>query len=253
MALVGADVGALRALARTLSQAADRLDQTNSAVSGGLSNVRWSGPDADRFGAVWQQQSRKSLSSAATALREAAQALQRNAIEQEQASAATGGALSGSAGSGSAMPSIAGPTPGRFSLLDPLVDARDFLNQTPVWPITWGTMLNGAGISGLDLIDALGLAGDTRLDDSQKIIQAGNSATDLLGGVLKKTPAGYLGGVAVQQWGDVVAQAAGSDFSPAGLKTVTNYVAQDPGGAFEAAKGAVLGYVPKLFSNLVPW
>ena len=108
MALVGADVGALRALARTLSQAADRLDQTNSAVSGGLSNVRWSGPDADRFGAVWQQQSRKSLSSAATALREAAQALQRNALEQEQASAATGGALPGSTGSGSAMPSVAG-------------------------------------------------------------------------------------------------------------------------------------------------
>ena len=253
MALVGADVGALRALARTLSQAADRLDQTNSAVSGGLSNVRWSGPDADRFGAVWQQQSRKSLSSAATALREAAQALQRNALEQEQASAATGGALPGSTGSGSAMPSVAGPTPGGFSLLDPFVDARDFLNQTPVWPITWGTIFGGAGVKGLDLIDALGLAGDTRLDDGEKIIQAANSATDLAGGLLKSTPAGYLGGVAVQQWGDVVAQAAGSDFSPAGLKTVTNYVAQDPGEAFKAAKGAVLGYVPKLFSNLVPW
>ena len=253
MALVGADVEALRTLARTLSQAADRLDATNSTVSGGLSNVRWSGPDAERFRAAWQQQSRKSLSSAATALREAAQALQRNALEQERASAATGGALPGSSGPGSAMPSVAGPTPDQFSLLNPFVDARDFLNQTRVWPITWGTMLGGAGVQGLDLIDALGLAGDTHLDDGQKIIQAGNSATDLLGGVLKSSPAGYLRGVAVQQWGDVFALAAGGDFSPVGLKTVTNYVAQNPGGAFEAAKGAVLGYVPKLFSNLVPW
>lgn len=257
MALVGADVEALRALARTLSQAAERLEAMTSSLNGALSRVQWVGQDAERFRADWQQLSRAQVTAAATALRDAAQALQRNALEQEQASAATAGVSGVFAGSPSSLPPPMPPLPFTASpgLLDPFVDGRDFLNQTPIWPITWGTLLSGAGVDGLSLVDALGLAGDTRLDDGEKIIQAGNSATDLIGGLLKgsDTPVGYLAGVATQQWGDVFANAARDDFSPAGIKTVTDYIAQDPGGAFDAAKDAVVGYLPKLFSNLVPW
>src|SRR5574340_1626852 len=105
MALVGADVEALRALARTLTDAAERLDGTGRAVTGALSQTRWAGNDAERFRADWHQLSRGQLSSAASALREAAQALQRNALEQEQARSAAGGSA--------AAPSPWGSTPGQ--------------------------------------------------------------------------------------------------------------------------------------------
>ena len=51
----------------------------------------------------------------------------------------------------------------------------------------------------------------------------------------------------------MAALASRADFSPSGVKTVTDYIATDPAGAFDAARDAVVGYVPKLFANLMPW
>jgi hypothetical protein len=257
MGVVGADVDQMRALARTLNQAADRLEAASATVTGSLSSVPWRGPDAERYRSQWHGQSRATMRSVAGALRDAATTVERNAGDQEHASAATGSADSAISKSAlqNSLPNI---LPNGFDQqpLNPLVGIRDFLHSNAVWPITWGTLLGKFDdVGALPLLDALGLAGDTRLTPEQKIGEAGDSMIDLASGLLKgnDTPVGYLSGVAVSQWRDVAEQAAQADFSADGIKTVTDYMSSDPGGAFDAAKNAVVGYVPKLFSNLVPW
>jgi uncharacterized protein YukE len=260
MALVGADLDQMHALARSLEQAADRLDAASGTVTGMLSSVPWSGPDSERYRSQWHGESRPAMRAAADTLREAAHLVTRNAAEQQQASAAAGGGSGSGAGGAFAGTSPSGPfspmpSGSASPPLNPLTGIRDFLNSNMAWPITWGTALGPADKLGvLPLLDALGLANDSRLSDQEKIISAGNSFTDLAGGLIKGKggPVGYLGGVAIQQWGDVAANAARADFSAAGVQTVTDYIAKDPGGAFNAAKDAVVGYIPKLFSNLLP-
>ncbi|WP_396910864.1 WXG100 family type VII secretion target [Mycolicibacterium sp.] len=253
--LVGADVDQLRALARTLIQAADRLESSVASVTGTLSAVRWSGPDGERFRSQWHSESQAKLRSVVAALRDTSNTLSRNADEQDRASAA------GSAGvpvSTMAAPSQWAPGfPGLSGTqpLNPLAGIRDFLNSNAAWPITWGTALGGVdGVGVLPLLDALGLAGDSRLGPDEKMSEAAEALVGLGAGQLKdKGAVGYLSGVALQQWTDVAILAGQADFSAPGLTTVTDYLATDPGGAFDAAKDAVIGYVPKLFSNLLPW
>lgn len=248
MGVVGADVDQMRALARTLQQAADRLEAASVAVTGSLSSVPWRGPDAERYRSQWHGQSRATMRGVAGALRDAANTVERNAGEQEHASAATGSTLTKS--TLQVLPGGSDQQP-----LNSLVGIRDFLKSNAVWPITWGTLLGRYDVGAIPLLDALGLASDNRLTAEQKIGEAGDSLIDLASGLLKgtDTPVGYLSGVAVSQWRDVAEQAAQADFSAGGIKTVTDYIASDPNGAFNAAKDAVVGYVPKLFSNLVPW
>ncbi len=267
MGLVGADVDQLRALARTLTQAAERLDGVTTSVASQLTSTRWVGQDSERYRSQWQSESSGLIRSASAALRDAAAALERNAVDQEQTSGATGGAIVGGTGFGG----LSGFSDGSYvTPSNGLVDIRDFLNTTPIWPVMWSTALGPLDkIGALPLLDALGLASDSRLSPEEKIIQAQNSATDLAGGLSKglagepltvlagllkgKVPTSYVAGVAIQQWGDVVAQASRADFSAPGRKTVTDYIASDPGGAFEGARDAVIGYMPKLFANLMPW
>ncbi|WP_019972470.1 hypothetical protein [Mycobacterium sp. 141] len=229
MGVVGADSDQMRALARTLHQAADRLEAASAAVTGSLPSVPWRGPDAERYRSQWH--------------------VERNAGQQEHASDATGSTTAKSMLQ--VLPNGLDQQP-----LNPLMGIRDFLNSNAVWPITWGTLLGRYDdVGAIPLVDALGLASDNRLTPEQKIGEAGDSMVDLASGLIKGTdaPVGYLSGVAVSQWRDVAEQAAQADFSAGGVKTVTAYIASDPGGAFDAAKDAVVGYVPKLFSNLVPW
>ena len=253
MVLVGGDVDQLRALARTLGQAADRLENMTSTVTSMLGATTWLGPDAERHRSQWHTDSMARARTVAAALREAASTVNRNADEQEQASSVHGGAnpLSLTAPQG-----FVDILPGGLDMTNPAVNIRDFLRSNAVWPITWGTMLGPLDDWGaLPLVDALGLAGDSRLTDGQRIVEAQNSMTDLAGGLLKSRggAVGYLSGVAVAQWGDVISQAAQADFSASTLQNTTDYIANNPAGAFEAARDAVIGYVPKLFSNVVPW
>jgi hypothetical protein len=256
MAVVGADVDQLHVLARTLEQAAERLDTAAVSVTGALSSVTWSGPDAERYRSRWHGERLAVMRSASAALREAARVTVHNASEQEQASSATPGAASGSHSAGlSPTSQQILPYPIDGQPLSPLVSIRDFLKSNLIWPVSWGTQLGMYDRLGvLPLIDALGLASDSRISPEDKIIESGNALTDLAGGLIKGSggPVGYLGGVAVQQWGDVIANAAKADFSASGVQTVTDYIAKDPGGAFGAAAEAVKNYVPKLFSNLLP-
>ncbi|MCG7592731.1 hypothetical protein [Mycobacterium sp. PSTR-4-N] len=254
MALVGADTDQLRQLSRTFAHAADRLDGMCGEVTGRLASASWVGPDADRYRSQWHGESLALMRAVVAALRDAASAIDRNAAEQDQASSGAAGLPTGSLFSGTGF-AHGSPWSDGGTFANPLVDMRNFLNSTATWPITWGTALDQLTPLGpmLPLIDALGLAGDSSISPEEKIIQAGNSMTDLGGGLIKKLgPAGYLPGVAVQQWGDVAAQVARADFSASALQTTGDYIAKDPGGAFDAARDAVVGYIPKLFSNLLP-
>jgi len=257
MGVVGADLDQLRTLARTLSQAADRLESMTGSVTSMLGATTWFGPDSERHRSQWHSGSIPQVRTVAAALREAANTANRNADEQERASDAAGGSGAlGVMGTSASSQPFNDVLPDRFDMLDPAVNIRDFLNTTPVWPIMWSTLLGPLDRwQALPLLDALGLAGDSSLTDEQRIIEAQNSMTDLAGGLLKSggSPVGYLSGVAVSQWGDVIAQASQADFSASALQTTTDYIASNPAGAFEAARDAVIGYVPKLFSNVVPW
>ncbi|OBF29138.1 hypothetical protein [Mycobacterium sp. ACS4331] len=256
MGVVGADVDQLRTLAHTLRQAADRLESASGSVTSQLSGVGWSGPDADRYRSQWHGESQGLMRSAVATLRETASAVERNATDQVQASRADGGAAVTASG---LPPSLTHILP--YPMIDtsndnPLVDIRDFLRSNALWPITWDALLGRFDdVAAVPLLDALGLVADDRISDGEKMLDAAGSATDVAGGLLKSqgTPVGYLSGVALSQWGDVLTAAARTDFSESGLRTTVDYLAEHPGDAFEAARRAVVGYVPKLFSNLLPW
>jgi hypothetical protein len=103
--------------------------------------------------------------------------------------------------------------------------------------------------------DGAAIAFDGRLNPGDKLQEGSHLAYDTLAGAVRSKGAetgdlpGYLAGVAMSQWGDVVYEAAHADFSPDGMKTVGDYVASNPTGAFDAAVGAVKDYLPTLFSN----
>lgn len=91
MSLYGTDVSQLRALSRRLSSAADQLDSGQRRLSGDLAAARaWQGPSADRFRSDWSSRHVQILRTAAERLRAAAKDAERNATEQEGASAAEG-------------------------------------------------------------------------------------------------------------------------------------------------------------------
>lgn len=235
---VGADVDQLRALSRRFTAAADQLRAVVTQTSGRLNTVRWTGADADRFRSEWRGDATGRLRTAADALDQAAEALRRNADEQEQASSA-GGVVNGS-GFGSGPPRPAWGWPGdvgttpwflrpgggfadpggmtlpgggdgaapTWSFPNPFGEYRDIPGKTPVWPISAGTAVDAAG-----------------------------------GG------AHYLGGAAVSQWGDVVGEFSKADFSKATVASTVDFITAHPGQAFEAARDAVVDYIPKLISN----
>lgn len=254
MSLVGADIDQMRSLARTFSQAAQQLEGSAAAVSGTLSALHWSGPDGERFRSQWHGESQPRVRRIAAALRDASNVVLRNADEQEQASTPGTGSSALGTVSHSAQPGDV--LRGAFGeKINPLVEINNFLDSNAVWPITWGTMLGAYDRVGvLPLLDALGLASDSTLTPEEKISEAGHSLIDLGVGLLKDRGAvGYLSGVAIAQWTDVFTAFSEADFNPATVQNVTDYIASDPGGAFNAAKEAVINYFPQLFSNVVPW
>jgi hypothetical protein len=59
----------------------------------------------------------------------------------------------------------------------------------------------------------------------------------------------YLGGVTVSQWGDVIKEGSKMDLSASALQSNADFIASNPGGAFDAARDAVVNYIPKAVSN----
>lgn len=248
LGLVGADGDQMRTLARTLNHAAERLEGMAGEVTGRMSSAAWTGPDADRYRSHWHGESLAQLRGVVGALRSAAVTVERNVVEQDQASAATG--VTGPTAAGANMPAGDRATP-----INPLVDIRNFLSSNALWPLDWGTAIGltptGSKVS---VLSALGWATDESSSAQDRVAGTMNSATDIASGMIKDKGGwvGYLGGVAVAQWGDVAANVVKADFSADTLKTTGDYITKDPGGAFNAAKDAVVGYIPKLFSNFLP-
>lgn len=92
MAVTGSDITALRALATQFESCAERLNTLQRLLTYQLNGpMSWRGPDAERFRQEWNGREVPRISATASALSTAADALRRNADEQEQASGGSGG------------------------------------------------------------------------------------------------------------------------------------------------------------------
>ena len=106
MTVEGADVAQLRSAATQFSKGASALETSAKALHSLIgSATQWRGPDADRFRSQWSSKSTRTINAAVDALRQAADTLQRNADEQDKASAVQGAdTVAASVYSGSAAP-----------------------------------------------------------------------------------------------------------------------------------------------------
>ncbi|HEY5858411.1 MAG TPA: hypothetical protein VIW24_31425 [Aldersonia sp.] len=227
--MYGADVAELRTLASFLDQNAERLQVLSRVLGRRVESSRsWSGPDADRFRSDWPGNVASPLRSAAERLRDSAQALHRNAHEQENASGAEGAAAS--PGSVAANGST------------PLPDPRDLtLNGVNLWDLA---KLAAGNVGPLErIVDVVGI-GEALGDFGYAVLQNDPSATldngaDLIATTLKFAAPPFspihLAGSALDIWKFVIQEGAKSDFSPEGITTVGNYIAQDPAGAAQGA------------------
>src|SRR5690606_41783427 len=86
MGFYGADIGEMRRLAQSLTTATGALESTRRALDTTVSGARWAGPDGDELRGRWTTELGPALTAAAAALRDAADAVRRNADHQESAS-----------------------------------------------------------------------------------------------------------------------------------------------------------------------
>ncbi|MBN9170507.1 MAG: WXG100 family type VII secretion target, partial [Microbacterium sp.] len=93
--MYGADVAQLRDTAAELRRSAERLTSSRTTLSATLAASPWSGPDSERFRGEWQGALSRILQDAGARLAAAADALERNAADQEATSAVGGGAAAG--------------------------------------------------------------------------------------------------------------------------------------------------------------
>ncbi|RAM38142.1 WXG100 family type VII secretion target [Arthrobacter globiformis] len=86
MALLGADVEALRNLGTRLTAGSNDIQNQKNQLNNQLDGVDWRGPDADRFRDEWRSNHLPALERVARALEEAGQQANRNAQQQTEAS-----------------------------------------------------------------------------------------------------------------------------------------------------------------------
>ncbi|MDO5662002.1 MAG: WXG100 family type VII secretion target [Brachybacterium sp.] len=84
---MGMNVEEVRQMAAVLQEAAAEIEQISSELTSGLEQVDWTGPDADRFRGQWQSEMIPTLQRLSASVTELSTAAQRNASEQESASA----------------------------------------------------------------------------------------------------------------------------------------------------------------------
>ena len=86
MAMLGADVEALRNLGTRLNNGSTEIQNQKNQLSRALDGVEWRGNDADQFRNEWQSNHLPALERVARALEEAGKHASRNAQQQEDAS-----------------------------------------------------------------------------------------------------------------------------------------------------------------------
>ena len=122
MSAIGADVEQLRKAAQIFRQKADYLESSISqGVSHQIDTSPWKGSDAQSFRHQWQSDLAPKVRQVAAALRVNADALTRNAAEQEKASANGGGAAGGGGTAGGGGAATGGGTHSH---------GRDYLQET---------------------------------------------------------------------------------------------------------------------------
>ena len=84
---LGMNPAEVRDLARLLEQKASDVDAARTECTAKIQSVEWRGQDADKFRNEWESQHAPNLQRASEQMKQAAQAANRNADEQEQTSA----------------------------------------------------------------------------------------------------------------------------------------------------------------------
>lgn len=107
--LWGADVDALRALARSVEDAARRLDGLRDHVDSLVSTTPWRGGDAEQFQGEWSTTLRGTVHRASSTLSDAATTLRADADAQDEASRASSGTGSPGAATVGAGATTTGP------------------------------------------------------------------------------------------------------------------------------------------------
>ncbi len=92
MAIVGADVEQLHALARQFREKADQLESNVArSLSQNVASSPWKGTDAETFRQNWQTDLSPKIQQVVASLRDAADSVDRNADEQDRTSSVTSG------------------------------------------------------------------------------------------------------------------------------------------------------------------
>lgn len=131
--LVGADLDGLAALAGGLRRHGGELERVAGAASGAVGELSriWEGPDSGQFAAQWSSRHRPALLAAIRALGAAADTVEVNRRQQEQAS----GSLDGPAGTGGERTAHHGFSFG--GLVDRVVDAGEWVIDESVDGAQW--------------------------------------------------------------------------------------------------------------------
>lgn len=90
MALVGADVGAIRTFVLGLSRRSKEIHATTERLTTVIDNIPWVGSDREQFVREWNASHRPALVALCGDLMDAARTATRHADAQEAASAASG-------------------------------------------------------------------------------------------------------------------------------------------------------------------
>ncbi|MCU1565436.1 MAG: hypothetical protein JWQ56_373 [Pseudarthrobacter sp.] len=119
--IYGADVAQLRALGKQLSASSARLISTRTSLSREVQNsTSWKGSDAERFRSEWNATHSALLAKVIEALAGAGKAVALHADEQEKASSAGGGVVSGQVRTTGGAPTATGRVAGE------LPDPKDY-------------------------------------------------------------------------------------------------------------------------------
>ncbi|HEV7184707.1 MAG TPA: hypothetical protein VGN33_09430 [Leifsonia sp.] len=250
MAMFGANVDELNALAIAMDQAAVQLLTTRQSVGAKVQQTSWTGPDADRFRSDWSASNNSRLASAARLLNDAASSLRNNAAEQTQASAAAGESPGVGVTFTGPMPSGSSRFARGEAITAPelLAEEQKLLNQNiPGTPWTYnqiGGLIPGANTA-LDVAD---LANSISHGDVSV-----HQVVDLAAGAARGSgdPAAYVAGVAVGMGNTLWKEGEAANFNLPQLATDFSYIQQNPLDAVEAAGQAIATQFPAEIPDLV--